>query len=90
MQSRDAPERTLDGAPKRTLNDLHNDVQEGVYEVALNGALEVAIELHLWLHLLMQWLMHEFVQIVSYNDGFTAALEGAIDCGLNARLELAP
>ena len=38
VQSRDAPEGTLEGAP----NDLHKDAQEGAFEVALKGSLEVA------------------------------------------------
>ena len=40
VQSRGAPEGTLEGAPDDSLTNLHKDAQEGVFEVALKGALE--------------------------------------------------
>ena len=42
VQSRGAPEGTLEGAPNDALNNLHKDAQEGAFEVTLKGALEVA------------------------------------------------
>ena len=42
MQSRGAPEGTLERAPNYALSNLHEDAQEGAFEVALKGALEVA------------------------------------------------
>ena len=46
VQSRGAPEHTLDGAPKDALSNLHNDSQDGACEVSLKGTLEVALEFH--------------------------------------------
>ena len=43
VQSRGAPEGTLEGAPNDTLTNLHKDEQEGAFEVALKGELEVAL-----------------------------------------------
>ena len=54
VQSRGAPEGTLEGAPNDALTNLHKDAQEGVFEVALR--------LHLWLHLLMQSLIYKLVK----------------------------
>ena len=54
VQSRGAPEGTLEGAPNDALTNLHKDAQEGVFEVALG--------LHLWLHLLMQSLIYKLVK----------------------------
>ena len=51
VQSRGAPEGTLDDAPNDILSSLHKDAQERVFEVALNCALKVALGLHLWVHL---------------------------------------
>ena len=62
VQSRGAPEGTLEGAPNDTLTNLPKDAQEGAFEVALKGELEVALGLHLWLHLLMQSLIYKFVK----------------------------
>ena len=36
VQSRGAPEGTLEGAPNDALSNLHKDAQEGAFEVALN------------------------------------------------------
>ena len=47
VQSRGAPEGTLEGAPSDALSNLHKDAQEGTFEVALKGALEGALGLHL-------------------------------------------
>ena len=38
VQSRGAPEGTLEGAPNDALSNLHKDAQEGVFEVALKSA----------------------------------------------------
>ena len=54
VQSRGAPEGTLEGAPNDALTNLHKDAQEGVFEVALG--------LHLSLHLLMQSLIYKLVK----------------------------
>ena len=54
VQSRGAPEGTIEDVPKDALSDFHKDGQEGAFEVARKGALVVALELHLWLHLLRQ------------------------------------
>ena len=62
VQSRGAPEGTLEGAPNDALSNLHKDAQEGAFEVVLKGALEIGIGLHLWLHLLMQSLIYKFLK----------------------------
>ena len=56
VQSRGAPEGTLEGAPNDALSNLHKGAQDGAFEVALTGALEVALGLHLSLYLLMKSL----------------------------------
>ena len=43
VQSRGAPECTLEGAPNDAISNLHKDAQEGAFVVAL--------EVHLRLHL---------------------------------------
>ena len=90
VQSRGAPEATLEGAPNDDLSNLHKDAQERAVEVALKGTVEVALGLHLWLHLLMQSLIYKFVQNGSFNGGPDAALEGALDGGPNVALEGVP
>ena len=50
VQSRGAPEGTIEGAPNDALINLHKDAQEGALEVALG------------LHLLMQSLIYKFVR----------------------------
>ena len=62
VQSKGAPEGTLEGAPNDTLGNLHKDAQEGAFEVALKGALEIALGLYLWLHFLIQSLIYKFVK----------------------------
>ena len=47
VQSRSAPEGTLEGAPNDALSNLHKDAQEGTFEVALKAALELALGLYL-------------------------------------------
>ena len=54
VQSRGAPEGTLEGAPNDALTNLHKDAQE--------GALEVSLGFQLWLHLMMQSLIYKFVK----------------------------
>ena len=66
VQSRGAPECTLEGAPNDALSNLHKDPQEGAFEIALKGVLQVALGLHRWLHLLMQSLIYKFVKKVVY------------------------
>ena len=44
VQSRGAPEGTLEGAPNDALSNLHKDVQEGAFEVALNYEHVIAVE----------------------------------------------
>ena len=43
MQSRGAPEGTLERAPNYALSNLHEDAQDGAFEVALKGAPVVAL-----------------------------------------------
>ena len=90
VQSRGAPEGTLECAPNDALRNLHKDAQEGAFEVALKGALEVALGLHLWLHLLMQSLTYKSVENASFNGGPDSVLGGALDGGLNVSLEGPP
>ena len=47
VQSRGAPEGTIEVAPNDAISNLHKDAQESVFEVALKGALEVTLGLHL-------------------------------------------
>ena len=47
VQSRGAPEVTLEGAPNDALGNLQKDAQESAFEIALKGALEVALGLYL-------------------------------------------
>ena len=54
VQSRGAPEGTLEGAPNDAFISLDKDAQEGAFEVALG--------LYLWLHLLMQSAICKFVK----------------------------
>ena len=90
VQSRGAPESTLECTPNDALRNLHKDAQEGAFEVALKGALEVAFGLHLWLHLLMQSLTYKYVENASFNGGPGSVLGGALDGGLNVALEGPP
>ena len=83
VQSRGAPECTLEGAPNDALSNLHKDPQEGAFEIALKGVLEVALGLHRWLHLLMQSLIYKFVKNGLFNGGPDSALEGLLYGGLN-------
>ena len=90
VQSSDTPEGTLEGAPNDSLSNLHKDAQGGAFEVALKCAFQVGLGLYLRLHLLMQSLMYKSVHNGSFNGGPAAALEGALDRGLNVALEEAP
>ena len=40
VQTRGAPEGTLESAPNDALSNLHKDAQESAFEVTLKGALE--------------------------------------------------
>ena len=90
VQSRGAPEGTLEGSSSDALNNLHKHAQDGTFEVALKGAFEDALGLHLWLHLLIQSLIYKFVQNGSFNGGLDAAVEGALDGGINVAFEGTP
>ena len=90
VESRGAPEGTLESAPNGALKNLHKDAQEGAFEVEFKGTLRVTLGLHLWFHLLMQPLIYAFLQNSSFNSGPDAVLEDALDVGLNVALEGVP
>ena len=63
VQSRGAPEGTLEGAPKDAFSNLHKDAQKGIFEVALKCAREVApvvalVDAMINLQICTKWCIH--------------------------------